>query len=76
MRKRRAKSAAAESFDLRQRKAEHWAWQPIRAHEPPAVKNASWPKDPLAPPTGTSWPVTRVHACARSLDRRWPVCGC
>src|SRR5687768_12555125 len=39
------KTAATESFDLRQRKAEHWAWQPIRAHEPPVVKNAAWAKD-------------------------------
>jgi hypothetical protein len=41
------KPAGADSFDLRQRKADHWAWQPIKAHEPPAVKNASWPKDAL-----------------------------
>ena len=27
----------------------HWAYQPIKRHEPPAVKNASWCKSPIDP---------------------------
>ena len=41
------KVASAETFDLRRRKAEHWAWQPIRAQQPPAVKHAGWARDPV-----------------------------
>ncbi|MBI3856246.1 MAG: DUF1549 domain-containing protein, partial [Planctomycetes bacterium] len=36
-----------EEFDLAKRRSEHWAWQPLRAAAPPAVKNAAWPKRPL-----------------------------
>jgi hypothetical protein len=35
------------SFDLAQRKADHWAWQPLRTDAAPAVKNAAWPKRSL-----------------------------
>jgi len=31
------------SFDIQQRKREHWAWQPIRKSAPPAVKDTGWP---------------------------------
>ncbi|CAN5550587.1 PSD1 and planctomycete cytochrome C domain-containing protein [soil metagenome] len=31
-------------FDLAKRKAEHWAWQTVKAPAVPTVKNASWPK--------------------------------
>jgi hypothetical protein len=34
-------------FDLQKRKAEHWAWQPIRRQTPPAVTNAQWPRGPI-----------------------------
>ena len=34
-------------FDLQKRKAEHWAWQPIRQQQAPAVKNAQWPRGPI-----------------------------
>jgi uncharacterized protein DUF1553/uncharacterized protein DUF1549/cytochrome c len=34
-------------FDLQQRKANHWCWQPIKAASPPPVKNESWPRQPL-----------------------------
>ncbi len=34
-------------FNLAQRKADHWAWQPLRADKPPAVKNEAWVRRPL-----------------------------
>jgi hypothetical protein len=37
----------ASGFDLQKRKREHWAWQPIRPQEPPAVRDVSWPRDPV-----------------------------
>ncbi len=36
-----------EAFDLARRKAEHWAWQPLRAGQPPSVRDAAWVKRPL-----------------------------
>ena len=30
-------------FDLAARRDEHWCWQPIQDHAPPAVKDAAWP---------------------------------
>ena len=36
---------AKGAFDLQKRKASHWAWQPIKAEIPPAVKNEAWPRD-------------------------------
>src|SRR5262245_30313222 len=33
-------------FDLQKRKAEHWAWQPVRPPAPPAVRDAAWPLVP------------------------------
>ena len=38
---------ALEAFDLVKRKARHWAWQPVRWVEPPAVRDAAWARDPL-----------------------------
>ncbi|MFN8555794.1 MAG: DUF1549 domain-containing protein, partial [Dehalococcoidia bacterium] len=38
---------AARTFDLAQRKAAHWAWQPVRPVAPPPVRDPSWPADPL-----------------------------
>lgn len=35
------------SFDIEQRKREHWAWQPIRNSAPPAVKDSGWPLESL-----------------------------
>lgn len=35
---------AAETFDLKKRRDEHWAWQPINSPAPPAVANAAWPR--------------------------------
>ena len=35
------------AFDLQKRKHDHWAWQPIRPTEPPAVKDAAWPRGPV-----------------------------
>jgi hypothetical protein len=34
-------------FDLAKRRAEHWAWQPIRSSPPPAVTNSGWPANPV-----------------------------
>ena len=45
----RPKSAAkadAGTFDLEAR-AKHWSFQPIRAPEPPEVRDRDWPKDPI-----------------------------
>ncbi len=36
-----------EAFDLAKRKSEHWAWQALKAPEPPAVKNAAWGTQPI-----------------------------
>ena len=36
-----------KKFDLAQRKAEHWCWQPIQQVLPPAVKDEAWIKQPL-----------------------------
>ncbi len=35
------------AFDLQQRKRDHWAWRPVHATEPPAVKDAAWLRDPV-----------------------------
>jgi cytochrome c553 len=35
--------ASAGGFDLAKRKASHWAWQPIKPTELPAVRDPSWP---------------------------------
>ncbi len=34
-------------FPLHQRRASHWAWQAVKHFEPPAVKDSSWPRQPL-----------------------------
>ncbi len=34
-------------FDLARRRREHWCWQPVQAPPLPAVKDASWPRDPV-----------------------------
>ena len=36
-----------EVFDLPERKANHWAWQPIQNSQPPAVVDPSWPASPI-----------------------------
>ncbi len=38
------KQPVAATFDLSLRKANHWAWQPLRESAPPAIKNTAWPK--------------------------------
>ena len=37
------KPVVKDKFDLQKRKQAHWAWQPVRPTQPPAVKNRSWP---------------------------------
>src|SRR5579862_4783445 len=39
--------ARPTAFDLRQRKADHWSWKPLRRTEPPAVKDAAAIRRPL-----------------------------
>ena len=34
-------------FDLQQRKAEHWVWQPIQSPQVPKVVDHAWPRDDL-----------------------------
>ena len=42
-----AQRKVAAKFDLKQRRDEHWAWQPVRQPKPPSVKNGHWPKNPI-----------------------------
>ena len=42
-----ATAVTKSTFDLAKRKAEHWAWAPVKLQAPPAVKNAAWPADPV-----------------------------
>jgi hypothetical protein len=39
--------SAKAKFDLAKRKREHWAWQPVRPQDPPAVRNSDWPRSPV-----------------------------
>ena len=34
-------------FDLEKRKREHWAWQPLRAAQPPEVADKEWSANPI-----------------------------
>ena len=38
-----AEAGAKEKFDLAKRKAEHWAWHPVKKETPPKVKKTGWP---------------------------------
>lgn len=42
-----AESANAETFDLAQRRTEHWAWQPLKQVTPPTVKIQDWSTHPV-----------------------------
>jgi len=37
----------AEAFDLEQRRAEHWMWQPVKNPALPAISDSSWPRAEL-----------------------------
>ena len=37
--------AAAAEFNLQQRKADHWVWQPIESPTIPEVDDTAWPRD-------------------------------
>lgn len=39
--------ADLKEFDLAKRKAEYWVWQPIAPADPPAVKDAAWPRNEM-----------------------------
>ncbi len=39
-------TAVKSGFDLEFRRRNHWAWQPIKPHPLPLVKNKSWPLQP------------------------------
>ncbi len=39
--------SSAEVFDLQQRKADHWVWQPIQSPAIPEVADTKWPHDEL-----------------------------
>ncbi|MBC8117220.1 MAG: DUF1549 domain-containing protein, partial [Candidatus Saccharimonas sp.] len=41
--KEASSAGKVKPFDLASRKAEHWCWQPIKDHAPPAVKDSVWP---------------------------------
>ena len=36
-----------EEFNLAKRRAEHWAWQPVKKKTPPKVKQTDWPASPI-----------------------------
>src|SRR5262245_61623071 len=38
---------SGDSFDLEQRRRDHWAWQPIRSPTLPSVRDAHWVHDPI-----------------------------
>jgi hypothetical protein len=40
-------AALTKAFDMAQRKAEHWSWQPLKQPVVPEVKNEAWIKQPL-----------------------------
>lgn len=40
-------SKEVETFDLEQRRDEHWAWQPVQHPAIPSVHDESWPRQPL-----------------------------
>ncbi|HLJ55038.1 MAG TPA: DUF1549 domain-containing protein, partial [Chthonomonadaceae bacterium] len=42
-----APPATRPPFNLKERAAHHWAWQPIRAPSIPAVKNRAWVRNPI-----------------------------
>ena len=42
-----ANQKVVSTFDLKKRKAEHWAWQPVHSGAPPAVRAASWAASPI-----------------------------
>ena len=42
-----AAGAVAKAFDLKQRKADHWCWQPIQNPPLPTVRDAGWAKQDL-----------------------------
>lgn len=40
-------AGSVKKFDLAQRKADWWCWQPIQTFAPPPVNDAAWPKQDL-----------------------------
>ncbi len=36
-----------EEFDIQQRRAEHWAWQPIQKPDVPSIDHQAWPADAI-----------------------------
>jgi cytochrome c553 len=58
-----------KKFDLAERRASHWAWQPIRVVAPPAVKHAAWARDPLDNYLLARWEAAGLEPPA-AADRR------
>jgi mono/diheme cytochrome c family protein len=42
-----AEAGVRNEFDLARRKAEHWAWRPVRRPEVPTTMNRGWPTSPV-----------------------------
>src|SRR5262245_40523269 len=40
-------TAVSKGFNLKERAERHWAWRPVRATSPPAVRRADWPATPI-----------------------------
>lgn len=41
------RAGESETFDLEQRRAEHWSWRPVTRPAIPAVKDAAWVRSPV-----------------------------
>jgi hypothetical protein len=41
------KTAATSTFNLEQRRQQHWSWKPIQPERPPSVQNTNWPASPV-----------------------------
>jgi hypothetical protein len=39
-----ADATTGPTFDLQGRRRAHWSWRPVRAPDPPAVRDAAWPR--------------------------------
>lgn len=40
-------AASGEGFNLAERRDAHWAWQPVKKFDPPEVRSADWPANPV-----------------------------
>ncbi|HYE18013.1 MAG TPA: PSD1 and planctomycete cytochrome C domain-containing protein [Tepidisphaeraceae bacterium] len=65
------KIAARDVFDVKKRAAEHWCWQPVKAHAPPAVNDVAWARDPLDRFVLAKLEEKRLRPAAEADRRAW-----